>query len=133
MTDNEIIRAKAHFEYGIKCDIFQEPVLSYAKTVLEAFDEINRLKAENEHYSHNINVMTTDIRNLQKANDRLKTERDKEHAFCNHYMRMCAKAETINHKHHKEKHCFLNHTILHIIVHLAFHLVLHGVLEHIIH
>ena len=48
MTDNEIIKAKAHFEYGIKCDIFKEPVLSYAKTVLEAFDEINRQKAEIE-------------------------------------------------------------------------------------
>ena len=40
---------------------------------------------------------------------------------------------TTNHKHHKGKHCFLNHTLLHIIVHLAFHLVLHGVLEHFIH
>lgn len=48
MTDAEIIKAKAHFEYGIKCDIFKEPVLSYAKTVLEAFDEINRQKAEIE-------------------------------------------------------------------------------------
>ena len=48
LTDSEIVKAKAHFEYGIKCDIFQEPVLSYAKTVLEAFDEINRLQAENK-------------------------------------------------------------------------------------
>lgn len=50
LTDNEIIKAKAHFEYGIKCDIFQEPVLSYAKTVLEAFDELSRQKAEIENY-----------------------------------------------------------------------------------
>lgn len=48
LTDSEIEKAKAHFEYGIKCDIFQEPVLSYAKTVLEAFDEINRQQAEKD-------------------------------------------------------------------------------------
>lgn len=46
MTDNEITWAKAHFEYGIKCNIFKEPVLSYAKTVLKAFDEITRQKTE---------------------------------------------------------------------------------------
>jgi hypothetical protein len=48
MTDEEIKRAKAHFKYGIQCDIFSEPVLSYAKTVLWAFEEINRQKAEIE-------------------------------------------------------------------------------------
>ena len=48
MTDAEIAKAKAHFEYGIKCDIFSEPVLSYAETALEAFDLIKRQKAEIE-------------------------------------------------------------------------------------
>ena len=32
------------------------------------------------------------------------------------------------HKGHKEKNCFLNHTILHIVIHLLFHLLLHLVL-----
>jgi hypothetical protein len=43
------------------------------------------------------------------------------------------KCKATDHKHHKGKHCFLNHTILHIVIHLLFHLVLHGVLEHFIH
>ena len=107
MNDTEIIKAKAHFVYGIKCDIFQEPVLSYAKTVLEAFDEINRLKAENERLKNDLAISKKEIKRYA--------------------------TKTTNHKHHKGKHCFLKHTILHIIVHLAFHLVLHGVLEHIIH
>ena len=107
MTDAEIIKAKAHFEYGIKCDIFQEPVLSYAKTVLEAFDKINCLKAENEKLKNDLAIS-------KKETKRYATK-------------------TTNHKHHKEKHCFLNHTLLHIVIHLLFHLVLHGVLEHIIH
>ncbi|MBR2405310.1 MAG: hypothetical protein IKA95_06615 [Clostridia bacterium] len=46
MTDNEIKRAKEYFQYGINHDIFKDPVLSYAKTVLWAFEEINRQKAE---------------------------------------------------------------------------------------
>lgn len=83
MTDNEIIKAKAHFEYGIKCDIFQEPVLSYAKTVLEAFDELSRQKAEIENYikvaeyqqnltpkkSFEIKELKAEIERLQKENN----------------------------------------------------------------
>ena len=48
MTDNDIIKAKEHFTYGITHDIFSEPVTSYAKTALWAFEEINRQKAEIE-------------------------------------------------------------------------------------
>lgn len=50
LTDEQIMKAKAHFEYGINYDIFSEPVLSYAKTVLQAFEEIKRQKAEIEEY-----------------------------------------------------------------------------------
>jgi chromosome segregation ATPase len=46
MTDNEIINAKRHYKYGITHDIFKEPVVSYAKTVLWAFDEVERQKTE---------------------------------------------------------------------------------------
>ena len=38
-TDKEIIKAKEHFEYGIKSDIFSEPVTSYAKTAVEALEK----------------------------------------------------------------------------------------------
>lgn len=83
LTDSEIIKAKAHFEYGIKCDIFQEPVLSYAKTVLEAFDELSRQKAEIENYikvaeyqqnltlkkSFEIKELKAEIERLQKENN----------------------------------------------------------------
>lgn len=133
MTDAEIINLLECCSKSTCSDCGYSKECDGYSSVNFALDLINRLKAENEYYSHNIKVMTTDIRNLQKANDRLKAERDREHDCCNHYMRMCAKAEITNHKHHKEKHCFLNHTLLHIVIHLLFHLVLHGVLEHIIH
>ena len=64
MTDAEIIKAKAHFEYGIKCDIFSEPVLSYAETVLEAFDLINRQKAEIESLQ---NIKNSNIQNVLES------------------------------------------------------------------
>ena len=31
--------AKAHFNYGVKCDIFSEPVRSYAKTAISALEK----------------------------------------------------------------------------------------------
>ena len=37
MTD--IKKAKAHFDYGIKCDIFSEPVTSYAKMAISALEK----------------------------------------------------------------------------------------------
>ena len=48
MNDNDIRKAKEHFTYGITHDIFSEPVTSYAKTALWAFEEVNRQKAEIE-------------------------------------------------------------------------------------
>ena len=72
MTDSEIIKAKAHFEYGIKCDIFQEPVLSYAKTVLEAFDELSRQKAEIEQHKNTIAEIQSEISILRDANENLQ-------------------------------------------------------------
>ena len=48
MTDNDITKAKEHFTYGITHDIFSEPVTSYAKTALWAFEEVNSQKAEIE-------------------------------------------------------------------------------------
>ena len=62
MTEKEIIKAKAHYEYGIKCDIFSEPVLSYANTVLEVFDAYNRQQAK--------------IGRLQRRNSELEAELD---------------------------------------------------------
>ncbi len=50
MTDDAIKEAKKYYKYGIDCDIFQEPVLSYARTVLWAFEEIDRQKAEIEMF-----------------------------------------------------------------------------------
>ena len=71
MTDAEIAKAKAHFEYGIKCDIFSEPVLSYAETALEAFDLINRQKVEIESLQKQARLDEEYIKNLEKAfNDR---------------------------------------------------------------
>lgn len=35
----EIKKAINHFDYGIKCDIFQEPVISYAKTAISALEK----------------------------------------------------------------------------------------------
>ena len=34
-----IKEAISHFRYGINCDIFQEPVLSYAKTAITALEK----------------------------------------------------------------------------------------------
>ena len=50
MTDEQIMKAKEHYKYGVSHDIFKEPVLSYAKTVLWAFEEINRQRAEVENW-----------------------------------------------------------------------------------
>lgn len=50
-TNEQIKKAKAHFKYGIDCDIFSEPVLTYAKIALDALDAldlINRKEAEIE-------------------------------------------------------------------------------------
>ena len=46
MTDEQIVNTKKYLKYGIDCDIFQEPVTSYARTALWAFEEINRQKSE---------------------------------------------------------------------------------------
>lgn len=46
MSNDEIVSAKEHFRYGISHDIFKEPVTSYAKTALWAFDEVFRLQKE---------------------------------------------------------------------------------------
>ncbi len=35
----EIKKAIYYFDYGIKCDIFQEPVTSYAKTAISALEK----------------------------------------------------------------------------------------------
>ena len=88
MTDAEIAKAKAHFEYGIKCDIFSEPVLSYAETALEAFDLINRQKAENKDlYKKYCELAKTAnervpvlIKEVQKSKAELKAEAIKEFA-----------------------------------------------------
>lgn len=39
MTFDKITKAKEHFQYGINCDIFSEPVTSYAKTAVEALEK----------------------------------------------------------------------------------------------
>ena len=35
----DIVKAIAHFRYGIKCDIFSEPVTTYAKTAVAALEK----------------------------------------------------------------------------------------------
>lgn len=39
MTLEEIIKAKEHFQYGINCDMFSEPVTFYAKTAVESLEK----------------------------------------------------------------------------------------------
>ena len=53
ISDNDIMKAKEHYKYGITHDIFKEPVTSYAKTVLWAFNEIERQNAEIERLKRN--------------------------------------------------------------------------------
>ncbi len=35
----DIKKAISHFDYGVKCDIFQEPVTSYAKMAISALEK----------------------------------------------------------------------------------------------
>lgn len=74
MTDAEIAKAKAHFEYGIKADIFAEPVLSYAKTVLEAFDIINSQNAEIERLKELLKGWKTEAYKVADEKDKLYCE-----------------------------------------------------------
>lgn len=53
MDNDAITKAKEHFKYGISHDIFKEPVTSYAKTALWAFDEANRLREEIKSIKNN--------------------------------------------------------------------------------
>ncbi len=50
MNNSEITTAINYYEYGIKCDIFQEPVLSYAKLALEG------LKLLKKNYANGVIV-----------------------------------------------------------------------------
>ena len=95
-------------KHCVDCPLFERDFISCEKRLgMQALDLINRMKSENERLKNDLAISKKEIKRYA--------------------------TKTTNHKHHKGKHCFLNHTILHIIVHLAFHLVLHGVLEHIIH
>ncbi len=61
-TDEQIKKAKAHFKYGIDCDIFSEPVLTYAKIALDALDAldiINRQESEIERLREELTVSQT--------------------------------------------------------------------------
>ena len=53
MTD--IKKAINYFEYGIKCDIFQEPVTSYAKAAISALEKQIPRKVEILTYQPLIN------------------------------------------------------------------------------
>lgn len=48
MTD--IKKAINYFEYGIKCDIFQEPVTSYAKAAISALEK--QIEIEKAQFTH---------------------------------------------------------------------------------
>ena len=72
MTDNEIAKAKEHYEYGITHDIFKEPVLSYARTALWAFDEINRQKAEIDILIRKKDALRDEIAEQQAEIERLQ-------------------------------------------------------------
>ena len=65
MKDNEITKAKEHFQYGISHDIFKEPVLSYAKTVLWAFEEINCQKAEIKSLTEKLEALGDPLQDAQ--------------------------------------------------------------------
>lgn len=80
MTDKEIIEAKRHFKYGISHDIFKDPVLAYAKTVLWAFDELFRQKAEIERLQKAIKVQDIMIEQQDYKLKAAKSEAIKEFA-----------------------------------------------------
>lgn len=78
-TDEQIKRAKSHFKYGIDCDIFSEPVLTYAKIALDALDlinrqkvEIERLTAENEQLGNDVDGKLKYIYELEAEIERLQ-------------------------------------------------------------
>lgn len=72
MTGNEIAKAKEHYEYGITHDIFKEPVLSYARTALWAFDEVNRQKAEIDILIRKKEALRDELAEQQAEIERLK-------------------------------------------------------------
>lgn len=71
-TQEQIINAKRHYKYGITHDIFKEPVVSYAKAVLWAFDEVERQKAEIEILIRKKESLRDEICELQLEVERLK-------------------------------------------------------------
>lgn len=77
-TKEQVIKAKSHFKYGIDCDIFSEPVLTYAKIALEAIeyyfeldnqevekqDEVNRARIMRERISEIVEEQEAEIERL---------------------------------------------------------------------
>lgn len=89
MTDEQIVSTKKYLKYGIDCDIFQEPVTSYARTALWAFEEITRQKSEladlnnllklsndiQNEFSEKIDEQKAEIEELREINENLKEDR----------------------------------------------------------
>lgn len=76
MTDNEIINAKRHYKYGITHDIFKEPVVSYAKTVLWAFDEVERQKTEIDILIRKKETLRDEVAEQQAEIENLKADKE---------------------------------------------------------
>ena len=82
MTDKEIIQAleccgKNRIAGSIDaCEhcFLQNSAMCVTELIYKTLDLINRLQAENEHYSHNVKEMTDSIRNYQKALEQAKAE-----------------------------------------------------------
>lgn len=96
LTDAEVKKAlEWHLNEVNHCDgcplLVLKNTTTYCVDVLmqNALDLINRQDQENE--------------SLKAEVERLKTERDKEHDYCNHYMIQCVKAKTKAYKECIEK------------------------------
>ena len=80
-----IAKAKEHYQYGINCDIFKEPVTSYARTALWAFEEVERLTEEVEAIHDPLMDAQYRIAELEKENAELNVELQSMRGAANSY------------------------------------------------
>lgn len=118
MTDNEIVKACKdclHYEAckgtyssakGDEDILYDFDGEMYANSGCEDFQDknlINRQKARIQQLELKVEARNKVLQGKIAENERLKTERDKEHDYANHYARMCVKAKTKAYKECIEK------------------------------
>ena len=79
-TDEQIKKAKSHFKYGIDCDIFQEPVLTYAKIALDAIDLIKIAEYPNRVLCSKGLILTKSLTEYDELINDIASEAIKEFA-----------------------------------------------------